>query len=95
MEAPITPAYNTRMPAPPKPTRPPEPQEKSNSALTTILTLLLLAGVFIGLALVSVGSVLGALVLLLLVLPAIALFHYLVWGWWLGKMIDKAEREEE
>ena len=88
-------AYNVLMPAPPLPPKPPQTPEKSNSALMTILTLMLLVGVFVGLALVSLGSILGALILLLLVLPAIALFHYLVWGWWLGKMIEDAEREEE
>lgn len=83
------------MPAPPKPEKPPAPQEKPNTALTTIMTLLLLAGVFVGLTLVSLGSILGALLLLLLVLPAIALFHYLVWGWWLGKMLEQSEQEPE
>ena len=85
------------MPAPPKPEKPAAPEEKPSPALTTIVTLLLLAGVFVGLTLVSLGSILGALLLLLLVLPTIALFHYLVWGWWLGKMLEEkaSEAEEE
>ena len=82
------------MPAPPKPTKPPRPPERSANALTTIVSLLLLGGIVIGLALVSLGSALGALILLLLVLPAIALFHYIVWGWWLGKMIEQQAPEE-
>jgi hypothetical protein len=80
------------MPAPPKP---PLPVEQSSGAATTIITVLLLLGVFVGLVLVSLGSILGPLLLLFLALPAIALFHYLVWGWWLGRLIEQAEHEQQ
>ena len=83
------------MSVPPKPTKPPPPESQSNTALTTIFTLLLLAGFSVGLVLLSLGSILGPLLLLFLVLPAVAMFHYLVWGWWLGKMINDSADESE
>ena len=83
------------MSVPPKPTKPPPPESQSNTALTTIFTLLLLVGFFVGLVLLSLGSILGPLLLLFLVLPAIAMFHYLVWGWWLGKMIEGSQEDDE
>jgi fatty acid desaturase len=80
------------------PEKPPSletPREDSNSSLMTILTLLLLGGVLVGLVFLSLGSILGPLLLLLLVLPAIAMFHYLLWGWWLGKAIERDANENE
>lgn len=78
---------------PPKPPVPPEP--KPDTWLSLFLTLTIIGGVLVGLVFVSMGSILGPLLLILLVLPAIALFHYLVWGWWLGKMLNDAAAHED
>lgn len=81
------------VPPPPKP--PPPPQEKSGTWLGFVLSLLLLGGVIAGLSFLSLGSFLGVVILALVVLPALVLFHYLLWGWWLGRLIQQQAEEEE
>jgi hypothetical protein len=42
----------------------------------------------------SLGQLLPVLVIGGLIFLATA-FHYVVWGWWLGKMIEREAAEEE
>lgn len=37
----------------------------------------------------------GPVLLVVGVLILIVLFHYVVWGWWLGRLIRQAEDDEE
>ncbi len=89
-------------PLPPRPVRPePAPPSSSASGASSWFTIVLAltAGLFV---LVGFGALL--LVLFASMAPifavggifALAAFHYVVWGWWLGGMIRReAERGEE
>lgn len=75
---------------PPTPSRPPE-----GSWLSILLVLMLLGTTLAILSFLTLGAMVGAIVLALMVLPGVVLFHYLLWGWWLGKMIEQDADAEE
>jgi hypothetical protein len=76
---------------PPRPAPSPAPR---GGWLSIILTGFVLALAAIVLFVLSLGQLLPILVIGGLVFLATA-FHYLVWGWWLGKMIHREAEEEE
>lgn len=80
-----------------KPAPPPKPPLERTASPTWAgyaLLVLLLVGGIAGLVLVSFGSVCSVVLLAAVVLPIVALTHYLLWGWWLGKAIrDAGERQ--
>jgi hypothetical protein len=80
------------MPAPPLP--PPKPRldhspPPASWAGYLLFGLLLVAGIAV-LGVISFGSIFSVLILAVVVLPIIVLFHYVLWGWWLGKAIRDA-----
>ena len=82
--------------APPPPTRPDlaEPRTSRRGAwLAIFLTFAVLVGAYLALVFLSLGFlaplvVIGGLVFLF------TAFHYLVWGWWLGRVIRQARENE-
>ncbi|MCH8922143.1 MAG: hypothetical protein IIA67_03210 [Planctomycetes bacterium] len=77
------------------PQRPPEPGPPRGSCLGVLMV-----GVLISVALFALNFVtMGIFLVVALIGGAIllfSLFHYLVWGWWLGGMIRReAEAEEQ
>ena len=79
-------------------TAPRSPQEsKSGSFIPLVLAFLLAGAVIATLSLLTMGFV-GVIVAVVIGLAAFIALQYLIWGWWLGKVIredDKSEREEE
>jgi hypothetical protein len=75
---------------PPRPAPPPP----RGSWLSIVLTGFVLMLAAIVLFVLSLGQLLPILVIGGLIFLATA-FHYLVWGWWLGKMIQREAEEEE
>jgi hypothetical protein len=78
---------------PPKP-----PLDRSPPAVSwagyALFGMLIVAGIAV-LGVISFGSIFAVLFLAGLVLPIIVTFHYVLWGWWLGKAIqDAGEREQ-
>jgi len=78
--------------APPPPTKPPEPEKAKISWVAMLLAFLLFAVVVVAIDFLALGAFLPV-VILGGVLFAIAGFHYLVWGWWLGNILRNAEEE--
>jgi hypothetical protein len=80
------------------PTRPAAPQKterpQRGSWLALLLMFLLAGAVGVVLFVLSLGQLLPILVMGGLIFLVTA-FHYVVWGWWLGKMIEREAREEE
>ena len=76
------------------PLEPPEPPPKSGSYLSIILAGLLAVAVFIGLFFLTLGAV-GPILVIGVGVFALAAFHYVVWGWWLSKLIQQDAEEEE
>jgi hypothetical protein len=73
---------------------PDTPAPKRSSFLSTVvilaLTVLLIAGIY-GLSLGTAGPAL----IIVAVVFALGALHYLIWGWWMGRMIrDDVEAEE-
>jgi protein-S-isoprenylcysteine O-methyltransferase Ste14 len=77
------------------PQRPEPPSEKPRSSLLPItLAVLLLVIICAALFFPTLGSF-GIVLVIGCVVFGIAAMHYLLWGWWLGKMIrDDVEAEE-
>ena len=74
--------------------RPPEPGPRRGSCLGVLMIGTLIGVSLFALNLVTMGifglvAVIGAAILL------ISLFHYLVWGWWLGGMIRREVEADE
>jgi hypothetical protein len=59
-----------------------------------MLMFLLAGAIAVVLFVLSLGQLLPVLVIGGVIFLVTA-FHYLVWGWWLGKMIQQEAREEE
>jgi hypothetical protein len=82
------------VPIPPRPERPDTKQPAGSSWLSIQLALILLSVLSVGFFLLTGGMfawvfAVGGVFFVMTVL------HYLVWGWWLGKMIrDEADEEE-
>jgi hypothetical protein len=76
------------------PERPPEPGPPRGSCLGVLMIGTLISVSLFALNLVMMGipslvALIGGAILL------ISLFHYLVWGWWLGGMIRREVEAEE
>ncbi len=81
-----------------KPLPPPErPIEQPKSGRSWIpIALLVLAGFVAYLALVFLTlGVFGPVLIIGGALLGIVMFHYVVWGWWLGKVIRDASDEDD
>ncbi len=68
---------------------------QSNAATAiALLGLLLIAAALLGLMALVLPQVLGILIVILIfAVPAV--FHYLVWGWWLSQVRDREAEMEE
>jgi hypothetical protein len=64
------------------------------SWLSLFLAALLAGAVGLMLLVISLGQLLPVVVIGGLIFLATA-FHYVVWGWWLGKMIQQESQDEE
>ena len=80
---------------PPRPERPAEPTVENRKSWVPIL-LAGLAAIVIGIVLffltggfIVIVAIMGGLI------AAVAGIHYFVWGWWLGRMIEREEDESE
>ena len=74
--------------------RRPEPNEPRRSILSIVLAFVLLgvaSAVLFLLTLGSFGQVIAIGGMIMLVIG----FHYVVWGWWLGKIIRDEERDSD
>ena len=74
--------------------RPPEPQAPRGSCLGVLMIASLISGVAAALNFVSMG-VFGLVAIVVGVILLVSMFHYLVWGWWLGGMIRREVEAEE
>lgn len=72
----------------------PEPPEKRGSWLGIVLALIFCSVVFVVLTFLTFGFF-GHLLIVVGVLFGIVAFHYLTWGWWLGKVIRQASDEDD
>ena len=79
---------------PPVPPLPPEEQKPTRSFLPIALALAVLLLVCTGLFFLSLGFF-GVVLVMGGGVFAVAALHYIVWGWWLSKIIrDDVEAEE-
>ena len=74
--------------------RPPDPGRPRGSCLGVLMVGTLVSVVLFALNLVTMG-VFGLVALIGATILLISLFHYLVWGWWLGGMIRREVEAEE
>jgi uncharacterized membrane protein len=72
----------------------PTPRSQSNAGTAiALLGLLLISAAILGLMALVLPQLLGVLVVILIfAVPAV--FHYLIWGWWLSQMRDTAPDDE-
>jgi Flp pilus assembly protein TadB len=80
-------------------TQPAAPEEEESSRprspyLSIVLAFLLAAAVFIGLFFLTLGAV-GPMLLIAGGVFLLAALHYLVWGWWLSRLIRQDTSDEE
>lgn len=73
---------------------PPAPEKPRGSWLAIILVILLCGAAYLALTFLTLGMF-GPILLVVGVMFAIVAFHYVVWGWWLGKVIRQARNEDE
>jgi hypothetical protein len=80
------------------PSRPAPPQKSEapqrGSWLGLLLMALVVGAIGVVLFVLSLGQLLPILVMGGLIFLVTA-FHYVVWGWWLGRMIEREAQEEE
>jgi hypothetical protein len=69
-----------------EPPRPDEEEVRQRPYLSIVLALLLAAAVFVGLFFLTLGAV-GPMLLIAGGVFALVAVNYLVWGWWLGRLI--------
>jgi hypothetical protein len=81
------------MPEPPSRPTPAEPRPRGGW-LSIILTIVFLGIGGVVLFVLSLGQLLPVLVIGALIFLVTG-FHYLVWGWWLGKMIQQEAESED
>ena len=74
--------------------RPEFPQPRQSSAVSIVLAALGLAGICLVLFFLS-GGIFGIVILMAGGIVAFAGLQYLIWGWWLGKMIRREEEQDE
>lgn len=77
----------------PPPERPPEPSRPRGSCLGVLMVGMLISTALFALNLITM-NVFGMVALIGAAILMFSLFHYLVWGWWLGRMI-RSEVEAE
>lgn len=82
------------MAAPPRPTSPPEEPRRGGSWVPVLLTTVIAVAAMTGLIFLTLGQF-GLVVLVGGGIFFVTLFHYLVWGWWLGAMIRREYEEAE
>lgn len=70
-----------------------ESAPRRGSYLSLLLAAMLALAVFLGLFFLTLGAV-GPMVVIGGGVFALAAFHYVVWGWWLGRVI-RADAEED
>jgi len=73
--------------------RPPD-SGRDLATFSALLGLLLLGGLLIFLSALVVPQILG-IVLVVVGFSGMLIFHYLVWGWWLSRMLPPKEEEDE
>ena len=72
----------------------PESKPQQGSYLSIVLAGLLALGIFVILFFLTLGAA-APMVAIAAGVFGLAFFHYVVWGWWLSKLIrDEAEEEE-
>ena len=74
--------------------RPPEPAAPRGSCLGVLMVGTLITVALLALNFVTMG-IFGLVLLIIGAILLISLFHYLVWGWWLGGMIRREVDAEE
>ena len=67
---------------------------RQGSYLSLILASLLALAVFLGLFFLTLGAV-GPIVVIGGGVFALAAFHYVVWGWWLSRLIRQDVEDEQ
>ena len=70
------------------------PPPRRGSYLSLILASLLAMAVFLGLFFLTLGAV-GPIVVIAGGVFALAAFHYVVWGWWLSRLIREDAEDEQ
>ncbi len=75
-----------------KPELPPKPEKSWSSTLLAIGLCLSLAA---GLSILTIALLGPAIFLVVGVLFGIVILHYLIWGWWLPKIIRQASPEDD
>ena len=81
---------------PEMPTKPPAPPEpKRGSSWLAILLTSMGGVVVIAVLLFLTQGVLGGVLVIGGIVFALTAFHYLVWGWWLEKLIRQADDGDE
>jgi hypothetical protein len=78
------------MPDRPQPATPSPKSDRSNAAtFVALFGLILMGGALVGLTALVLPQFLGLVVVIGGLFVAPALFHYLVWGWWLSQIKDE------
>lgn len=80
---------------PPKPTKPELSETKPRGSWLAIM----LAGGVLFLTIVTLTFLtigyFGPVLVIAVIMAGVVLFHYVVWGWWLEKVLRQAEAEEQ
>ncbi len=72
----------------------PKIEERRHSWLGIVFALICCMGVYGGLSFLTLGFF-GPVLIVGGVAFGIALFHYFVWGWWLGKILREAADDDD
>lgn len=82
------------MPIPPLPPRLELPEQPRGSWLAILLMAGVTGMLVVVLTFLTIGYF-GPVLIVAAAMGCIVLFHYVVWGWWLGKVLRQAAAEEE
>ncbi len=71
-----------------------ESAPRRSSYLSLILASVLALGIFVGLFFLTLGAI-GPIAVIGGGVFALAAFHYIVWGWWLSRLIERDVKQED
>lgn len=78
---------------PPRPERPTDPVAQQRTSLVPVILAVLAAILVCGVLFFLTGGFIAVVIIMAGLIGGFAALHYVVWGWWLGKLIEHEERE--
>ena len=80
---------------PQRPERPSEAVTERRTSLVPVVLAVMAAILVCGILFFLTGGFIAVVIVMAGLIGGFAALHYVVWGWWLGKLIEHEERESD